>query len=69
MVLDDVVYQVPLFSVCRDTVEALKLFDTLVDLPVSSQRVGSGEELPTNVTRIISLLKMYRLDMVVQGNI
>ena len=65
MVLDDVVYQVPLFSVHRDTVEALKLFDTLVDLPVSPQCVGSGEELPADITGIIPLLIVDGLDVIV----
>ena len=69
MVPGDVVHQVPLFSVLRDTVEALELFDALVDLPVGSQSVGSGEELAADLTRMIPLLKVNGLDMVVKRNI
>ena len=66
MVPGDVVHQVPLLSVLRDTVEALELLDSLVDLPVGSQSVGSGEEFPADITGIIPLLKVNGLDMVVQ---
>ena len=67
MVPGDVVLQVPLLSVLRDTVEALELLDALVDLPVGSQSVG--EELAADLTRMIPLLKVNGLDMVVKRNI
>ena len=59
------VHQVSLLSIHRDTVEALELFDALVDLPVGPQCVGSGEELPTDITGIIPLLKVNGLYVVV----
>ena len=59
------IQQVPLLPICRVTIDAIKLFDVIMNvLPVGFHGSGSGKQLATNVTRKVSLTHVDYVDVI-----
>ena len=69
MVSLDVIHQIPLLTICRVTVNAIKLFKSIMDLFVSSESVGPGEELPTDITGKVSEAIVNGVDVILKRDI
>ena len=65
----DVVHEVPLLTIGSVTINAMKLFDAIMNLPVSLQCVGSTEQFSTNIAGEISLSVVESVNMVLKRDI
>ena len=65
----DVVHQIPLLTIGRVTVNAIELFESIMDLFVSSESVSPGEELATDITGKVSEAIMNGVDVILKRDI
>ena len=65
----DVVHQIPLFTIGRVTVNAIKLFKSIMDLFVSSECISPGEELATDITGKVPQAIVNGVDVILERDI
>ena len=61
-----VVHQIPLLTIGRVTVNAIELFESIMDLFVSSESVSPGEELATDITGKVSEAIVNGVDVILE---
>ena len=62
-------HEVPLLTIGSVTINAMKLFDAIMYLPMSFQRIGSTKKFPTNIAGEISLSIVESVYMVLKRDI
>ena len=65
----DVVHQIPLLTIGGVTVNAIELFESIMDLFVSSESVSPGEELATDITGKVSEAIVNGVDVILKRDI
>ena len=65
----DVVHQIPLLTIGRVTVNAIKLFKSIMDLFVSPEGVCPGEKLATDITGKVPQAIVNGVDVILKRDI
>ena len=65
----DVVHQIPLLTIGGVTVNAIELFESIMDLFVSSESVSPSEELATDITGKVPQAIVNGVDVILKRDI